>query len=68
MGEWRKYKIFCLGAYAGCKKARSRKEAVKLYVEECKERYIKDYGCAPTKDMIKDAYENTNAYEDGWLI
>ena len=68
MGKCKKYIIFCLGEFEGYKMARSEKEAVKLYVEERIERYKKEFGDKPTRAMIKDAYNNTNAYIDGWLF
>ena len=68
MGDCKKYIIFCFGEYVGCKMARSEKEAVKLYVEERIERCKNEFGEEPTHGMIKDAYKNTNAYRDGWLI
>ena len=57
-GYWKSYIIYCFGEEVDYEIARSEKEACDLYVEECREKYIKDFGCEPTDDMIKDVYEN----------
>ena len=59
MGEWKEYMVFCFGEQVRCETARSKKEAVDLYVEECIERYKEEFGIEPTDDMIEDAYKNT---------
>ena len=61
MGEWKDYKIYSYGEEVGQGTARSKKEVVDLYVEECIERYKDEFGSEPTDDMIKDAYKNTEA-------
>ena len=61
MGEWKDYKIYSYGVNVGQGTARSKKEAVKLYVEECIERYKDEFGSEPTDDMIEDVYKNTEA-------
>ena len=60
-GYWKNYTIYCYGEEVDYEIARSEKEACDLYVEECEKKYIEDYGCAPTTDMIEDAYENIKA-------
>lgn len=64
MGDWKDYIIFCYGEQVDCETARSKKEAGDLYVEKCKEKYIEDFGSAPSVDMIEDAYENIEVFED----
>ena len=61
MGDWKDYTIYSYGEKVDKETARSKKEAVELYVEECVERYIEEFGDAPTVDMIEDAYKNTEA-------
>ena len=61
MGEWKDYKIYSYEVNVGQETARSKKEAVDLYVEECIERYKEEFGDEPTDDMIEDAYKNTEA-------
>lgn len=61
MGEWKDYKIYSYGVNVGQRTARSKKEAVKLYVEECIELYKEEFGSEPTDDMIEDVYKNTEA-------
>ena len=63
MGDWKNYIIFCFGEQVDYETARSKKEACDLYVEECREKYIKDYGCEPADDMIEDVYENIDVIE-----
>ena len=64
MGDWKDYIIFCFGEQLDVKEtARSKKEAVKLYVEVCIERYKEDFGSKPTDDMIEDVYKNTEAVD-----
>lgn len=63
MGEWKNYLIYCFGEIVDCEIARSVKEACDLYVEECREKYVKDFGCEPTDDMIEDVYENIDVVE-----
>ena len=59
MGEWKDYIIFLFGVHVDFETARSKKEAVKLYVEKCIERYKDKFGSEPTDDMLKNVYENT---------
>ena len=61
MGDWKDYTIYAYGEEVGQETARSKKEAVELYVEKCIERYKEDFGSEPTDDMIEDAYKNTEA-------
>lgn len=61
MGDWKDYTIYSYGEEVGQETARSKKEAVELYVEECIKRYKEVFGDAPTDDMIEDAYKNTEA-------
>ena len=63
MGEWEDYKIYSYGYKIDqvTVTARSKKEAVDLYVEECIERYKEEFGSESTDDMIEDAYKNTEA-------
>ena len=61
MGEWKDYTIYSYGEKVGQGTARSKKEAIALYVEECIERYIYEFGSRPTNDMIEDVYKNTEA-------
>ena len=61
MGEWKDYTIYSYGEEIDHVIARSKKEAVELYVEECIERYKEEFGDEPTDDMIEDAYKNTEA-------
>ena len=61
MGYWKSYNIYYCGEKVDYEIARSEKEACDLYVEECEEKYIKDYGCDPTMDMIEDVYKNIEA-------
>ena len=61
MGDWKEYIIFCVGEQVDCETARSKQEACDLYVKECKRKYIEDNGCAPTTDMIREAYKNIEA-------
>ena len=61
MGEWKDYTIYSYEFEVGHETARSKKEAVKLYIEECIERYKEEFGSEPTDDMIEDAYKNTEA-------
>ena len=61
MGEWKEYIIFCFGVQVGCEIARSKNEAVKLYVEKCIEKYKEEFGSKPTDDMIENVYKNTEA-------
>ena len=62
MGEWREYIIFCFGESLNVKEtARSKKEAVDLYVEKCIERYKEEFGSEPTDDMIENVYKHTEA-------
>lgn len=63
MGDWKDYIIFCFGEQVDCETVRSKKEACDLYIEKCKEKYIEDNGCAPTKDMIEDVYEDIDVFE-----
>ena len=63
MGDWKDYMIYSYGFEVGQETARSKKEAVKLYIEECIERYKEEFGSEPTDDMIKDVYQNTEAVE-----
>ena len=64
MGDWKDYIIFYSGEQLDVKEtARSKNEAVELYVEECIERYKEEFGSEPTDDMIKDVYQNTEAVE-----
>ena len=60
-GEWKDYTIYSYGEEVDHETARSKKEAVELYVEECIERYKEEFGSEPTDDMIEDAYKNTEA-------
>ena len=59
MGEWKDYTIYSYGVEVDQVKARSKKEAVELYVEECIKAYKEEFGSEPTDDMIDDAYKNT---------
>ena len=59
MGEWKDYIIFCFGEQVACETARSKKEAVELYVEKCIKMYKEEFGAEPTDDMIEDIYKNT---------
>lgn len=61
MGEWKEYTIYSYGEEVDSVNARSEKEAVDLYVEECVEKYKENFGDDPTDDMIEDAYKNTEA-------
>ena len=61
MGEWKNYIIYCFGEIEDYETARSEKEACDLYVEECKRKYIENFGSEPTDDMIEDCYENIKA-------
>ena len=61
MGEWKDYTIYSYGVEVDQVKARSKKEAVELYVEECIKAYKEEFGSEPTDDMIDDAYKNTEA-------
>lgn len=61
MGEWKDYTIYSYGDEVDYEIARSKKEAVELYVAECIERYKEEFGSEPTDDMIEDAYKNTEA-------
>ena len=61
MGDWKDYTIYSYGEEVGQVTARSEKEAVELYVEECIKRYKEEFGSEPTDDMIEDAYKNTEA-------
>ena len=61
MGEWKDYKIYSYGEEVVQGTARSKKEAVDLYVEECIERYKDEFGSEPTDDMIENVYKNTEA-------
>lgn len=62
MGDWKDYIIFCFGEQLDVKEnARSKKEAVELYVEECIKRYKDEFGSEPTDDMIENVYKNTEA-------
>ena len=61
MGYWKSYIIYCFGEKVDYEIARSKKEACDLYVEECREKYIKDFGSEPTEDMIEDIYKNIEA-------
>ena len=61
MGEWKDYKIYSYGEEIDQVTARSKKEAVELYVEECIKRYKEEFGYVPTDDMIEDVYKNTEA-------
>ena len=61
MGEWKAYIIFCFGVQVGCEIARSKNEAVELYVEKCIEKYKEEFGSKPTDDMIENVYKNTEA-------
>ena len=63
MGDWKEYIILCFGEYVGHQMARSEKEAVKLYVEECVKRYKEEFGDEPTDDMIEDAYDGVEAID-----
>ena len=60
-GIWKDYTIYSYGEEIDQVTARSKKEAVELYVEECIEQYKKWFGSEPTDDMIEDAYKNTEA-------
>ena len=60
-GEWKDYTIYSYGEEIDQVTARSKKEAVELYVEECIEKYKEEFGSEPTDDMIEDAYKNTEA-------
>ena len=60
MGEWKDYIIFCFGEQLDVKEtARSKNEAIELYVEDCIERYKEEFGSEPTDDMIEYVYKNT---------
>lgn len=61
MGDWKDYTIYSYGEEVGQETARSKKEAVELYVEECIKRYKEDFGYVPMDDMIEDVYKNTKA-------
>lgn len=61
MGDWKDYAIYSYGEEVGQETARSKKEAVELYVEECIKRYKEDFGYVPMDDMIEDVYKNTKA-------
>ena len=61
MGDWKDYIIFCFGEQVDHETARSKKEAVELYVEEYIERYKEEFGREPTNDMIEVFYKNTEA-------
>ena len=63
MGEWKDYTIYSYGEEVGQENARSRIEAVELYVEECIEQYKKWFRSEPTDDMIEDAYKSTEAVD-----
>ena len=58
---WNGYNIYYYGEKVDYEIARSKEEACDLYVEECREKYIKDFGSEPTGDMIEDVYENIEA-------
>lgn len=61
MGDWKDYTIYSYGERIDHVTARSKKEAVELYVEKCIEMYKEEFGSEPTDDMIEDAYKNTEA-------
>ena len=61
MGKWKEYTIYSYGEKVDHETARSKKEAVELYVEECIERYKEEFGSEPADDMIESAYKNTEA-------
>lgn len=61
MGDWKDYTIYSYGEEVDRETARSKKEAIDLYVEKCKEIYIENFGDEPTDDMIEEAYKNIEA-------
>mgnify|MGYP003447112150 CR=1 FL=1 len=61
MGKWKDYTIYSYGEKVDRVNARSKNEAVELYVEKCIEMYKEYFGSQPTNDMIEDAYKNTEA-------
>ena len=63
MSDWKDYIIFCFGEQVDCETASSKKEACDLYVEKCKEKYIKDHGSEPSDDMIEETYKNIKVFE-----
>ena len=63
MGDWKDYTIYSYGENVDQVTARSKKEAVELYVEECIKRYKEEFGDEPTDDMIEDAYDGVEAID-----
>ena len=59
MCKWKDYTIYSYGEKVDKETARSKNEALELYVEECIERYKEEFGDEPTEDMIGDVYKNT---------
>ena len=59
--HWKNYIIYCYGEAVGYEIARSEKEACDLYVEEFREKHIKNFGSEPTDDMIETVSENIEA-------
>ena len=58
MGEWKDYMIYSYGVNVGQGTARSKKEALDLYVEECIERYKEEMKKKHKQDLGGTHYGN----------